>query len=249
MTAGCTLVPRGASVSLALVVVVDFVGLDPVTGGAQFPLQVIWAHAQSTLTPPSAFTFGFEARLNGTTLLTDSGAFQSSRIISNTDFRTWWFVFWLWNWTSGAVDPVVSLNDQIEFRAFANDGSGLTNSAFTSPANFVGQPSPLPVPTPQSYTLGTAHAGLTGFGSIAVSSNVGVLVFVTAFPTGWGFTQDNPLRSVPSFGQISWSDANGSTQFNLVHYEQELIFNGGFQATHLQYSFKPGWVVTLTELV
>lgn len=232
---------------MAVTVVLDFVGFDPVTGLVQIPLPVIAAHAEDTALP-AGYTHGFEARLNGTTILTSGPAQQEQLTISNTDLKEWQWFNWIWVWTSPGIDPNVLLNDMIEFRAFTNPHGTVVNSAWSSPVGFIGNPQPASGPPSASYSVGTPHAFLSGAGSFAVSNNVGVRVNVVTSPLGYGQTQDTPPREVPAFGQIAFEDANGIIEPHLLHYDRELIFSGLPTTVQIDYSFHPGWVVTLFEL-
>lgn len=102
--------------------------------------------------------------------------------------------------------------------------------------------------SPTSYALGTASAGLTGSGTIAVPQLYGVWVEITAHPAGWGHTADSPQRFIPTFGQIQFSDLNGDSDGFQIHYLTELIFAPNRTNLFLRYSLRPGITATLHPL-
>ena len=101
---------------------------------------------------------------------------------------------------------------------------------------------------PTGYVLGTANAGLTGSGNIAVPQLFGALVQLTTVPSTWGRTYQSPTGYVPSPGSIWFSDLNGDEGPHYVHNPAQLIFSENRTNLLLRYSFRPGIVATITPI-
>lgn len=101
---------------------------------------------------------------------------------------------------------------------------------------------------PFAYVLGSAHAGLTGTGSVPVSRLIGAKVAVTAFPGSNQQLPGNPAY-VKDLGWMSVSEVDGMIQERRV---TQLAFTWFPQlmpiADHINYDFFPGVTATITEL-
>lgn len=102
---------------------------------------------------------------------------------------------------------------------------------------------------PFGYVFGSAHSGLTGTGSFAISRNLGVKLEVTAHPGSTVFSGGNPLYA-RDLGWISVSEADGMIQERRV---SQLGFTWFPQlapiATQVNYFLSPGVIATITELL
>ncbi len=102
---------------------------------------------------------------------------------------------------------------------------------------------------PFAYVPGTAHTGLSGAGTLAVSGLLGAKVEVTTLPTSYGRTGTTP-EELFDLGYITWGTADGYPQSIRVEHSPMLSLPpraGAF--TDLAYDLAPGVVVTITELV
>src|SRR5205085_3822645 len=99
---------------------------------------------------------------------------------------------------------------------------------------------------PFAYILGTTYSGLTGAGSLTVSDILGVVVFVSTVPTRWGYTSDSPRRLIPSAGSVQAVTNDGYEDWQLVHYEHQIIMFDPAIATIVRYNFKPGIIASIT---
>jgi hypothetical protein len=165
--------------------------------------------------------------------------------------------------------------DRVSVQAFAAQNAGVTGSvpftvevAFQCAPATVQQPCcpPDPVATgllsqiltavtlmqrqlvPFAYISGTAHAGLTGTGTITVQGLLGVRIDLTTIPAT--LVQDN---STPPFvfsaGWVSVEDANGFIDETRAHAQHQVWTPRiASDATVVGYSFVPGVVATITEL-
>lgn len=101
---------------------------------------------------------------------------------------------------------------------------------------------------PYKYVLGTAHAGLSGAGSFAVSFKTGVLISITTLPGYIGESAGTPTRLF-DVGYVSVSTADGTIDetrvINMTQIWQPERFAEG---TSVGYYLNPGVVVTITEL-
>jgi hypothetical protein len=101
---------------------------------------------------------------------------------------------------------------------------------------------------PFAYISSTAHAGLTGQGTIAVQGLLGLRIDLTTMPAS--LTQD---ASTPPFvfnvGWVSMEDSNGFIDETRAHAQHQNWFSRiASEATLIGYSFAPGVVATITEL-
>ena len=102
---------------------------------------------------------------------------------------------------------------------------------------------------PFGYIVGTPDVGLTGDGTLFVSSILGARIVVTAHPAGWGTTADIPARYIPKLGAIYFADAYGNQDERQIHYDEQYEFDAPGWATELLYSLRPGVTVTITRLL
>jgi hypothetical protein len=101
---------------------------------------------------------------------------------------------------------------------------------------------------PFGYVLGTAHAGLTGTGTIAVSRLLGAKVAVTAFPGTDVQLGGNPVY-VKDLGWMSVSEVDGMIQELRVARTAFTWFPQLMPlADHINYFLQPGVTATITEL-
>jgi hypothetical protein len=101
---------------------------------------------------------------------------------------------------------------------------------------------------PFAYISSTAHAGLTGSGSIAVQGLLGIRIDLTTIPTS--NKQDS---SFPPFvfdaGWVSMMDSNGFIVETRAHAQHQVFIPPiASDATVIGYSFGAGVVATITEL-
>lgn len=95
----------------------------------------------------------------------------------------------------------------------------------------------------------TSHTGLTGQGELSVQGLIGVLVTLTTVPSSYGLVDGHPdIRF--DVGWITWGDSLGWRPTETLRASPHLSMPyaiGG--ATKLGYSFAPGVVATIRELV
>lgn len=101
---------------------------------------------------------------------------------------------------------------------------------------------------PFAYLSSTAHAGLTGAGTIAVQGLLGIRIDLTTIPAS--LHQDH---STPPFifnvGWVSMEDSNGFIDEKRAHAQHQVWFPRiASDATLVGYSFSAGVVATITEL-
>ncbi len=102
---------------------------------------------------------------------------------------------------------------------------------------------------PFGYVAGTAHAGLSGAGSIAVSGLLGAKVDVTTLPSQYGTAGSAP-EEIFDLGFISWGNPDGWPVSYRVDKDPTLTFpRVAALFTTLDYDLSPGVVVTITELL
>lgn len=101
---------------------------------------------------------------------------------------------------------------------------------------------------PFGYLTGTAHAGLTGSGTISVSSLLGVLATVTAYPAGNTVIAGEP-NYVYDLGWLSIETADGFIdEVRLRNTTQVWTPRIMSTATKIGYSLRAGVTATITEL-
>lgn len=100
------------------------------------------------------------------------------------------------------------------------------------------------------YTLGTAHAGLTGSGSVNVSASAirGLLVSVTARPGYLGSSDGTPVAYFDE-GFITPGDANGWGPSRRLMKDSQLLVDQFNTWTRFGWELRPGVTVTVTELI
>lgn len=103
--------------------------------------------------------------------------------------------------------------------------------------------------TPFATIAGPRHVSLSGEGSFAVSRLIGVSVVLEDFPGSPTVLEGNPPY-VMNLGWISVSDGDGMLQEKRFTQQAMTWFPSHMQmATLLGYSFRPGVVATITELL
>lgn len=101
---------------------------------------------------------------------------------------------------------------------------------------------------PESFTHGTAHAGLSGAGALSISGINGVRVDVTTLPSPYGLEGTSPPVHF-GLGYITFGTVDGfPSAFRLERNPQIVLpcFAAGY--TDLDYDLSPGVIVTITEL-
>jgi len=101
---------------------------------------------------------------------------------------------------------------------------------------------------PFSYIASTAHAGLTGRGSISVQGLLGAKIEVTAMGSITGEELGDP-DVLWDAGWVNWGSADGvsSRQF-ITNAEMLTLPSLAGQYTEIHYSLEPGVTITITEL-
>lgn len=102
---------------------------------------------------------------------------------------------------------------------------------------------------PFAYIAGTVHTGLTGSGQISVQGLVGAKILVTTMPSYVGEEAGDPTEYF-ELGWFAWGTADGfRTREFLTHAPHLTLPEQAGALTLLGYSWSPGVVVTITELV
>lgn len=102
---------------------------------------------------------------------------------------------------------------------------------------------------PTTWSASTVHSGLTGSGSIALSSpNNGVEINATTIPASWGFADWTPTHYIPAWAEIAFAAPGDIAQTHLLHEVNNILFQPYGAATEVFYSIKPGWTATITEV-
>jgi hypothetical protein len=102
---------------------------------------------------------------------------------------------------------------------------------------------------PFAYVASTAHAGLSGAGTIAIQGLIGVKVDVTTLPSAIGREGTSPTEYF-DMGFLTFGTADGYPQaFRLERSPQIQLPSRCSAFTSLAYDLAPGVVVTITELV
>lgn len=102
---------------------------------------------------------------------------------------------------------------------------------------------------PFAYLASTVHAGLSGAGSFAVQGLLGVKIELTTIP-GSLYQDGSTPPFVFSAGWVSMEDGNGFIDETRAHAASQVWLSRiASDATVIGYSFKPGVVATITELL
>jgi hypothetical protein len=102
---------------------------------------------------------------------------------------------------------------------------------------------------PFAYVPGTAHAGLSGNGTIGISGLLGAKVDVTTLPPSYGRAAALPVEYF-GLGFITFGTPDGyPTSYKLEHDPQLMLPSRCSAYTDLAYDLAPGVVATITELV
>jgi hypothetical protein len=96
-------------------------------------------------------------------------------------------------------------------------------------------------------TVSGTHV-VSGAGSFAVASPVGMSASYTGIPTSLGQGRGNPVRYF-ELGNVAWGTANGPTRNYYLEHNPELIVAPFAGATIFYYSLAPGVTATFQELV
>jgi hypothetical protein len=98
-----------------------------------------------------------------------------------------------------------------------------------------------------TYTLGTAHS-LSGSGSVAVSSPVGLKVALASVPAFVTQRQGTPLE-YSGLGWLALGNPEGYLARQVLHHTAQLVYPIADGMTLLGYSLLSGTTATVTELV
>ena len=102
---------------------------------------------------------------------------------------------------------------------------------------------------PFAYVASTAHAGLTGAGSIAIQGLLGASVNCTTIPASYGREDTSPTEYF-DLGFVSFSTPDGyPTSYRLDKQKRLCLPSRAGLYTQLDYDLSPGVVVTITELL
>lgn len=102
---------------------------------------------------------------------------------------------------------------------------------------------------PFAYVPGTVHAGLTGNGELSIQGLIGVKLQPTAIGSEIGQELADPIEYF-DMGWFAWGSSDGfDNRIRLTHSPQTSLPAAAGVYTKLGYSFPPGTVVTITELI
>jgi len=102
---------------------------------------------------------------------------------------------------------------------------------------------------PFGYITSTAHAGLSGAGTLDISGLIGVKISITADPTSLGIEGTSPAELFDR-GFITWGTPDGYPQSErLVRTNQVSMPARAGAFTSLAYDLHPGVTVTISELI
>jgi hypothetical protein len=101
---------------------------------------------------------------------------------------------------------------------------------------------------PFNLQPGTVHAGLSGQAEITVSGIRGLSVTVTTRPSYLGTRPSDPPATF-SFGRIAWGNSNGWIATRRVVNTPQVELDIQPLVTKIAYTFSPGVVATIAELV
>jgi hypothetical protein len=105
-----------------------------------------------------------------------------------------------------------------------------------------------PATSTLAYVPGTVHAGLTGSGSINTAFLLGLSVELTTIPTQLGQVEGVPVQYYDA-GWISLGTADGYGPRQFVANTPLLILDETMLCDKVAYTFHPGVIATITELV
>ena len=102
---------------------------------------------------------------------------------------------------------------------------------------------------PFAYLTSTVHAGLTGTGNLEIQGLLGVSVNLTTIPANLGVIAGTP-NEVFDAGFVTFGVDDGYDQTFRVDHPTRVFLPPRCSAfTDLGYTFPPGIVATITELV
>jgi hypothetical protein len=150
---------------------------------------------------------------------------------------------------SGAPTPITFLCDDGDVCTILNQlgqaiaGLQTNIQAIRSQVDFVQRQS-----VPDAYAYGTLHSALSGSGTIAVASILGISVEVTTIP-GTLSSDMAPVQSWFKFGEVSFGTPDGWEARRIVTHNPHLFLELGADITEVAYLFEPGVVANILELV
>lgn len=101
---------------------------------------------------------------------------------------------------------------------------------------------------PFAYVPSTAHVGLSGAGTLAISGLLGAKIAVTTLPSALGRQSTTP-EEIFDAGFITFGTPDGyPSSFRLEHNPQLILPARCSAFTQLAYDLHPGVVITITEL-
>lgn len=102
---------------------------------------------------------------------------------------------------------------------------------------------------PFAYVPSTAHAGLSGAGTLSISGLLGVKIAVTTLPGAIGRKSTTP-EEIFDAGFITFGTPDGyPSSYRLEHHPQLILPARCSAFTQLAYDLHPGVVITITELL
>lgn len=193
------------------------------------PIDVAWQTATGTTTPDNCPAI---------TTVTDGCAILSWLAAVNNI-----------SWTAPVTSPVtaVRLNTgggQELFDSIPYNHGTIAARTFT-PSGTSGRWLAATIAIRPSGTV--VHSGLTGTGSVAVSSPPAVQITMTGIPAGIGQGKGNPPRYF-DLGNIAWGTGNGALRNWYLEHSTELVIAPISDASVIYYSFAPGVTGSITEL-
>lgn len=225
------------------------------------PPGVTTCHVKATSTWSSFYNANLQFRLNfynsSKALLAQNNLFNGSGTYDQDVAVPSGAAYWnLWQNT-----PAGSATDdlQVEFSFFCNGQSPIGIDTPCCPPDpslmaLVQQILGLVTLTqrqlaPFAYIDGAVHTGLTGAGSITVQGLLGARVTLTTIPAGVGLESGDP-NVVFEAGWINFGDASGFSSRRFITASPIQFFpEAAGQYTRIGYTFPPGAVATITEIV
>lgn len=102
---------------------------------------------------------------------------------------------------------------------------------------------------PFGFIDGTAHSGLTGSAQLTVSGLLGIRVDLTTIPAYVGRIDGQPIVYF-DVGYVSLGTTAGFQRRELLRHDPQYVFSGEAGLyTRVAYTFPPGVVATITELL
>jgi len=101
---------------------------------------------------------------------------------------------------------------------------------------------------PFAYVAGTLHTGLSGAGTITVSTILGLSIQTTTMPP-YLSSDMAPVQSWFKLGEVSWGTPDGWMARRIVTHNPHLYLDIDGDITEVGYLFEPGVVANILELV